>query len=71
MVFRFIGNLKAKIRNLKLKLGILSVGETEDAESAWMREIQRSIVGSHKFKEMQHSLGCFLIKQLYFVVEVD
>ena len=59
MVFHFIGNLKAKIRHLELKLDELSVQETEDAENAWMREIQRSILGSHKFKEMQHSLGLF------------
>ena len=62
MVFRFIGNLKAKIRHLELKLDELSVQETEDAENAWIREIQRSIVGSHKFKEMQHSLGLFFDK---------
>ena len=36
--------------------------ETEDAENAWMREIQRSIAGSYKFKEMQHSLGLFFDK---------
>ena len=58
----FIGNLKAKIRHLELKLDELSVQETEDAESAWMREIQRSVLGSHKFKEMQHSLGLFFDK---------
>ena len=62
MVFRFIGNLKAKIRHLELKLHELSVQETEDAENAWMREIQRSILGSHKFKEMQNSLGSFFDK---------
>ena len=62
MEFRFIGNLKAKIRHLELKLDELSVQETEDAENALMREIQRSILGSHKFKEMQHSLGLFLDK---------
>ena len=57
MVFCFIGNLKTKIRHLELKLGKLSVQETEDAENAWIRQIQRSIVGSNKFKHMQHSLG--------------
>ena len=61
-VFRFIVNLKAKIRHLELKLGELSVQKTEDAENAWMRETQRSIDGSHKFKEMQQSLGLFFDK---------
>ena len=36
--------------------------ETEDAENAWIREVQWSIFGSHKFKEMQHSLGLFFDK---------
>ena len=62
IVFHFIGNLKAKIRHLELKLDDLPEQETEDAENAWMREIQRSILGSHKFKEMQHSLGLFFDK---------
>ena len=61
MVFLFIGNLMAKIRDLEHKLDELSVQETEDAENAWMREIQRSIHGN-KFKEMQHSLGLFFDK---------
>ena len=39
MVFCFIGNLKAKIRHLELKLDEVSVQETVDAENAWMREI--------------------------------
>ena len=62
MVFHIIGNLKANIRHLELKLDELPVQETEDAENAWMREIQRSILGSHKFTEMQHSLGLFFDK---------
>ena len=71
MVFRSICNLKAKIRHLELKLGESSVQETEDAENAWMRKIQRSIVGSHKFKEMQHSLGLFFDKAGVLRLEVD
>ena len=39
VVLRFIGNLKAKIRHLELKLDELSMQETEDVENAWMREI--------------------------------
>ena len=62
MVFHFISNLKVKITHLELKLGELSVQETEDAENAWIREIQWSIFGSHKFKEMQNSLGLFFDK---------
>ena len=27
-----------------------------------MREIQKSVVGSHKFKKMQHSMGLFFDK---------
>ena len=65
-------SIKAKIIHLELKVDELSVQETEDAESAWMREIQRSIVGSHNFlRRCSIHWACCLIKQVYFVVGVD
>ena len=65
-------SIKAKIIHLELKVDELPVQETEDAGNAWMREIQRSIVGSHKFlRRCSIHWVCCLIKQVYFVVGVD
>ena len=62
MVFHFIGNLKVKIRHVQ---------ETEDAENAWMRELQRSIFGSQFLNLRRCSIqwACFLIRQVYFIVD--
>ena len=66
-VIRFIAKLKNRVHNLresqKPAKGAVTVEELEHAETSWLREIQKSIVGSDKFGQIKNSLDCLLMIQ--------
>jgi hypothetical protein len=51
--------------------GAVTVEELEHAETSWLREIQKSIVGSDKFGQIKNSLDCLLMIQEFIDARDD